>query len=501
MDEQTKTDAVFQGFETGGGDIFSGDPDECRFFLERVHEQIEATEADLAVRREEDRLKYRKRFGLRSKKDFPFPNAANFSLRLADKIIRKLKPHYLSLVNGVDGQKAELVRSPGMDEATYLKTANVMNYILNLGMPDFEPLMWIAIDKAMMYDFVVLSPYWRRELKTKTCVLDMDELISRSAIPDVYALIRLGIESGQTKGLRERVTGLLLVCLNDMGITLDAEDDRDIMRFNMVVAGIFRGEKRFEFEYEALVENRNAMRVIEPSDFVVARHVKHIQSAELVCEKMHFTPEELRRCRDEGKFDALVCDELLDSVDDRTSVVDAGFGVPAADSKNASQNRSGLIPVRKVCCYAPIGRGGLLRRCVMFYSPDYMERPLAMYAFESDKWPYVQLKIEVLDEGFYSPRGIVSMVDTFDRVINSQFNDMLNRRLITTTPMLTHIPSKVYPSNIRYIPGQSIPVKEQGAIRPLTVGANADVTYERGILFIRAWAEDFMGVPDFAINS
>lgn len=456
--------------------------------IDRMDGRVERIEADLEPRRHEDRLKYRKRFGIRTKKNFPFPNAANYSLRLADKIIRKLKPHYLALVAGLGGDKAEVLKTPGCSDDVWQKTRNVINYILNFGIPDYEPLMWVAIDKAMMYDFAIVSPYWLRRTKLKKHTFAVADLVRAAGFKDVAGVNADAARNGQEPpfGLDD-IAQLLAVSLDQLGFTFDLDDSADKARLFCAAQSVLSGQPEFDIDVETVVENRNAIRVIDPADFVVDRSVKHIQSADLICERMYFTPEQFRVEVASGRFDRANALEVLSSLN-------------SASSSSAQGERAGMIKVNKVCCVLPEGDFGG-SRAVVYYCPDYKNLALSFARLDGEKWPYVQLKIEFTDEGFYSPRGVVSLIDTFDRVINAQFNNMMNRRLITSTPMLTHVPTKVYPSNIRYIPGQSIPVKEQGAIKPLVLGANSDVVFEKGILFVRAWAENFMGVPDYAMKS
>ncbi len=485
---------------------------DLRQFVSQTHQRIEEIESQLSERREEDRMKYRLRFGLREKKDFPWPGAANYSLRLADKLIRKLKPHYMALVSGVDEEKADVLFTPGLDEERAKKTRHVINYILNYGLPEYERTMWVAIDKAMMYDYCVLAPYWLRRTERRTVTLDLARLVSQGRLPSPGAGPSApspqgaGAAGEPQPGPEERVRQALLLILDERGVTLDPDDPAEAAALETVVKAALSGAPEAELEAETVVENRNALRVLDPMDFVLAPGTRDLQSADLVCEKMYFTAPELRSLVRAQRFNPAAVDEALSKAGRRTASGGQAPGVSSTGSQRDDGRREDLdclvpelVQVRKVCCWADPEESGSPRRCVLYYCPDSPGEPLGLHLLDGQKWPYVQVRLEVTDEGFYSPRGLVSMVGVFERIINSQFNDMMNRRLITTTPMLTHVAGKVLIPNIRYVPGQSIPVKEQGAVQPLSLGINADAAYEQGLIFVRAWAEDFIGVPDYAL--
>ena len=144
---------------------------------------------------------------------------------------------------------------------------------------------------------------------------------------------------------------------------------------------------------------------------------------------------------------------------------------------------------------------GIERRCILTYSPDYQEKPLrfVQMPYDDGKWPFVRFVYEYKDDGWLSPRGVPHMLDYLATIINVQHNQKIDRQTITNAPMLKVIPGQVSPANIKFIPGQTINVKNMDAMQPITF-PNTPVSFIEEERTLRQYAEQYLASPDFGLT-
>jgi hypothetical protein len=119
------------------------------------------------------------------------------------------------------------------------------------------------------------------------------------------------------------------------------------------------------------------------------------------------------------------------------------------------------------------------------------------YPYEYDGWNYVKHDNETLDDRYYSSRGIPEQIRAIQEFMERSINSMLTRDEINNAPMFTvRNNANLLSDNVRFIPGQRINVNEHDDIRQLSQQSNIDVSSERIASLLKAYAEEYVGIPD-----
>jgi hypothetical protein len=149
------------------------------------------------------------------------------------------------------------------------------------------------------------------------------------------------------------------------GVTLDPEDEHEGAQIRRAAEALASGRESVSLGYEAVEEDRNAIRVIERG-FCGGAARQTSAVGELICEKMAVSRVNRELVR-EGKFDERAAMEILERRAPKTDGRAVLFRLFAAGA--AGGDGSGLIAHGKVCCYyGPRGRD--VQPARVYYCPD-----------------------------------------------------------------------------------------------------------------------------------
>ena len=136
------------------------------------------------------------------------------------------------------------------------------------------------------------------------------------------------------------------------------------------------------------------------------------------------------------------------------------------------------------------------RVCFETYSPQSLEeadyvRPKQWLPYEHDCYPFISLRSEIKDEGWYSPRGIPEIVAAFEDSLCRQWNfkhdymDFVNKPLFKNTQGISN------PQNVSFLPGSSLPQGLEPAVMPAP-----PISFDQELQMTRALAEYRVSIPD-----
>jgi len=421
---------------------------------------------------------YKKRYGVRGTKNFPWPGCSNLHIPLVDKTIRKLKPSYVRLFEPSETMAYfEPVGPEDADKAS--KCEIFFDWLLKVRMRVFKPAV-LMIDKMLEKGKVIVKVIYQRTVTYTADVIDaidipVDVMLDDTAIPEWLKV---------TYGL----------------------DDSETEQINAIAGKIRAGQRKIKVNIPQIDYDAPKWIVKDPLDIIVPPDTTDIQSARWICDISYFAENDLLIDAKGGKYDLGVV----------TEIIEKNIGKDKTKKDNTidteKQARTGvyeelvgsneLVRIWEICCYHDINGDKVKERCVLTICPDYPEKPLRFieFPYEHGRWPFVEVPFEINGDSYYEARGVPEILDHLQTEMTIQHNQKIDRQTIANSLSFKYIPGVVNPSNIRFIPGQGIPVSRMDALEPLQV-QNVEVSFEREEAILKAWAEEYIGVTDFGVAS
>lgn len=472
-------------------------------FIGRIDSEIRDIVNRRSVWEERQVRWYKERYGIRGKKNFPFPGCSNMHIPVIDMQIKKLLPAYVNLLWGSSSvAEFRVLPNGGRDEALR-KQATYNSHILNHLIKDrmdksFEKtVMWT--DRMLMSGFCVIKVTYdyKSELKIYTFSVN-DDLSENEKI-----VLNDVLKRKDVNGYAD-VKRLLTSVFRKKGADIDEDDAKHNAALDKATKSILRGKKKTRINIDEVIEHYPKWTVVKPQDFIIDTAYNDLQEAPLVCHRMYYSPAQLKQMASNGLFGKdgeAVVDEIIASFGaaENNSSYDQAAKTLSGAEKNAD---NGLIEIREVHCLAPVDKTGVYRRCTLYYSPAFPEKALkfVQLPYEDNKIPFVKVALEIKDDGFYSSRGIPAMLDYLATMVNVRHNQRVDNLTIANSPMIKYIPGQVTMSNVRYIPGQGIPVKDMNAISPVVLNPGNTSAFMEEERLLRNYIENYVASPDFTLD-
>lgn len=428
---------------------------------------------------------YRKRHGIRKKRNFPWPGYPNFVLPLIDSDIQKAKPAYVNAAFGVSPVVTyEPIGNTPFERARLRE--EIMDYRIKHKMDFFAPYV-IGVDKMLQQGFVVFKIIWDFKSRKYTEMLNIAELPDQ-VIDALYDPITTDVM-------------LKKVIQEEFSVDLDFDENND--ELDRIVKEFREGKTEFTLNLLEKENNEPKLIVCDPKeDIVVPSDTTDIQDARWIDYRFFLSKNDIKIAMRDGKYSKFTDDDI-----------DSWSGKGPKSYNTDRDYREGIsgkkVPddivfLHETCVMFDIDGDGILEKCIATWpdsDPNAILRFIELPYFHG-LWPYVQIERELVDTGFYSSRGIPALDDDFQTGISASFNNDLANQLIVNTPYVKYVKAAV-PNirNRRYIPGESVEVRDMNGYS-IEQSVNASqgtfmVTQQQ----LKAWAQERIGNQSSGLTS
>lgn len=465
--------------------------------------------------RSKQRTNYLRRYALLNRDpDFPWPNSSNIVIPLSDQMIDRLKPGYLNVLTPTP----MFSFLPVLDESVS-KSRNAeffLDWLLKYGIEGFYRENAILIDDILQKGFGLMKTTWRYKKQTEMVKIRLDRLPGRlknlSVLPrgtaktaeylflvsdrTVSPLTREEFDARE-KQIRQIIQAEYALTDEDP-INRKATDK--IMKF-------FRSGD-FEVEVKMNVERENGpfVKSTDPMNIITPSWSTDIESIQRITERCMFTEDSLKTAvRDMGFNEEAV--EMI--TEGRTDTYAKGLSAKLDALDYEKQQREGtfdhegeIYEIYESCCLYDIDGDGIGERCVLTWHPkSKIPLKLIPLPYDHGQWPYTQFRFEMNDGRFYSPRGIPEKSKDHEEEVTQQHRAKLNRATIANAlTFKKRMGSPLLVNQIRWVPGEFIPVQRMDDIEPIVV-PNLDLSYAQEEAILRSSLENYIGTSDFAITN
>jgi hypothetical protein len=238
-------------------------------------------------------------------------------------------------------------------------------------------------------------------------------------------------------------------------------------------------------------KERLAFASVHPYFVIVPPWTQELSDADRVCHVMHMSEEDYKRSAEVRGYNT---DEtFIESI--------KGEGKPDQKYEQTRYVAEGLSYTRLknlIVLWEVYVRGSDGQIDVQTFSPlqpDEPARSTFKLPYQHKQIPIVQMPYELLDPSFYSPRGVMELVQMYEASACKMWNEKLDFMSIANRPVLSTQGGSINAQNIRWEPGAVY-----DSVLQLVQQPPPPVDFDQEIQSNRSFAEQRVGIPDFGIG-
>ena len=448
---------------------------------------------------------YRMRMRIRKEKNFPFVGCSNLRLPTIEKYIRKIKAALFNVVWGIKPH-AMVISEPNTNPEAAWKLETYMDWLLDTKIR-FPKKLSILIDKMLEKGFCVAEPIWKMADEKRQFEIDLAD-IPREMLVQVFSLV-------DDESLVESIAKLFSV---DMSESVRYENTKALTE---AIGKLRTGERKVKLTLADETYNNVEINIHDPENvYVPVDSGINPQDARFVAYEVYEPWDVVRQKAKSGVYDKAVVDEMEAysqvPVDQPPSQGNSSFNNMFRTSQVTEDMREGisrinnpsrLVKLWRVYAWYDLDDDGMEERNVFILAPEW-KRTLSKFPFtySHKKWPCIRFDSEVVDDKWYSPRGVPEMLEDIDKEINAQHNQKIDQQTIRNTPMFAFRSGIINPRLVKFIPGQGIPVNGMtplnDAISVLNnTNSNAEFSYRDEEMLLKSEIQELYGQVDYSLQS
>ena len=436
--------------------------EEIKDFVSNTAKDVMAVDRTIWANKIEELV--RLRFGYRQKKDTFWNGQADYSIPLIDSHINRIKPSYINLPFGTSPICTfEPYGSEDVEPAK--KRELLFDWRMRTKVKFFQEYC-IGTDKALEKGSVVFKTDWEYTTRNYQDEFDLEDL-NRETLTAI-------------KDPSVTDEALLVIIIEELGVDPDFEENLE--EIDKAIVKFREGETKFKFNFIEVENNRPKVTACDiKEDLVVPTDTTDIQLARFIDQPFTRTTTQLKNDMEVEKYKEYSDDEI------------SGWG----DKKGNSSEQDDVINLHETCVWYDINNEGVKKRCIATY-PDNNPNDVLRFIevpYDHGLFPYVQVRRELNDTGFYTPRGIPALDEDFQKGISKAIEQAEDNGTIVNRPVVVMRRNTVTNlKNRRYVPGET--VETNGPTSDYEIRQQANISQPilyQAAQYLKSWADQRIG--------
>ena len=448
---------------------------------------------------------YKKRHGIRPQfVTWPWRNASNLHLPLADKTIRRSKPSFANMVgtqyptvvleSNLMGDDQTLIRSIERKFHEMLFDEDKMNI--------FTDICWgidLMLERGRFITKVVqeFTPRWVQV-----------EIVIANLTPEMRTFL-------QNPATTDEMLALELI----MRYSLDINDTRQQGEIRKAVKQFRTGQPKLVFDRKVNLTPHPTLVVRDPNTILFPQNTTwRISSALWIRDRFVLSAGDIEERRDSGIWEKGNATKLLDDIarDERTGGGRYTQNVPdvtVAGPERYELAREGISAASAGSAYVfdefyfwkKLPGKKMAERCVLTIQPEHSEYPLRLIRYpyiqpngEPEDWPFDQVQFEIVGDRAYSPRGYPQILDSLQTELTNNHNAKQNSMTIANN--MTFKAKRNSGVSTNFVPGQPVWVNRMDDLQEVNLGQR-DLSYDNEERILKGWAEEYIGLLDQTLTN
>ncbi len=443
---------------------------------------------------------YRLRFRVKKSKTFPFTGCSNLRLPTIETYIRKAKAALIGIYANIKPRMQVIPQNEtSFNRAN--KIEKFLDYLADYKIMLLEKLI-LNCDKMLEKGLSILKITWRMDSRSYTEEISTEDLNEQERM----ALLDPNIQNQ--------------MIMQYMVKKLDIDTSETVVEDNFIevekAVNDLRTKGSAKLNLQDELYNAPDVHVCEPGSlYVPSDSGCDIQKLGFICHEYY---EPLQVLRNRAENDILDKSEV-DSISDYKEISEFEGTLTKDNDKvvettkdlregiDRVSNPSQLVKIWEVYRYYNPEEGGLRQKWQFILAPDFrLILKKQVLPYDHQKFPFVRFATEVVDDRWFSPRGIPEHLEDISKEIDAQHNQKIDNQTIRNAPMFKFRSGIVNPKLVKFIPGQGIPVF---GMNPLddsikmmdNTNANSEFSYEREEMILKTVIQEYLGQVDYSLQS
>lgn len=449
---------------------------------------------------------YRMRYRIRRTKDFPFIGCSNLGLPTIEKFLRKIKASIFNIFWGIRPHSIMIPESSQSYDIA-MRLEHYVDWLLETKVK-FANKLAIAIDKMEEKGFSVAEPLWVIKDEKRSIEIDMS-----SIPPDIASLVLSSVDSTNQSTL-EKIAELFQIDLSD-SVKLE-----NLESLSNALSKLRNGEMKVSLTICDETYNNVDINIHDPENvYVPIDSGIDPQECRFVAYEVYEPWEVVKSKARNGIYSK-------DIVDDMEAALIIGSQSTPSQGKDSfnptrttdmlkdqregierAQNQSKSVKLLRTYAWYDLDGDGEAERNVFILAPEWKKCLTAFpFPYAHRKWPCIRFNSEMVDDRWFSCRGIPEMIEDIAKEIDTQHNQKIDQQTIRNVPMFTYRSGVVNSRFVKFIPGQAIPVNGltplDDAVKVLrNESSNAEYSYRDEEMLLKLEVQELYGVQDFSLQS
>ena len=427
----------------------------------------------------------------------PWPHAADLSIPLTKKLLRRWTPVLYNLVALADPishfktSKAEAAFKAPTAEAFF--TWLVRDH-MDGALKEIRYLINDIGSKGIGY----LGVSWDYKTEPESRVVIVQNVWPQGPPTDVNQVVRDLVETYEIRRLGPEV----------------------LKHLTEVARLIIRGAQYVKIGFERVIADKPKITRHHPFDVVVPADSGSSEEADYVCLMHDFTASQLRTMAKNGILNPQAVEELIERTGEDNKGVREDTNRPRrgrfentnGDEEHRSRQQDAGVqttigdkPIRihQVFCLLDNNGDGISERCVLWYAPlggENKRLALHDFPFSFRYWPVFRFDYEDVDRRPYLSRGAGHHLKDIQDQYNKQYratSDAIDIQLAPT--FQRRVTSKFVPRSFKWGPGAVMDVQRIGDIAPIEKSPFNLHQYLQDRGELKMFAEEMIGTVDSAL--
>lgn len=435
---------------------------------------------------------HRLRMRIKKTKSFPFSGCANIRMPTIETKIRKLKAALTNVIFGIR-PIVQVVPTPTGNWETAQKIEKFLDHLL-MNVMNIKNKIIIAIDQSLEKGFFVVKPYWKIDVVQRIETLKLEDLSVEEA-QWLFDPMRRPEEIGSKIAERFSV---------DVSPRVLDENRKAI---DNAVEQILSGEKEINIVVQDVLCDYPDVALC-PKVYVPTTTGYDPQSAQFIIHEFFMPLQTLKNNVTYKGWKDISVEEIeakktvnLDDTDTLEITKDEREGITRL------QSEGNLVKIHECYCWYDINNDGVDEKCVVTIAPDFgkLLRKISIPYFSS-RFPFVKFFYELIDDRWFSHRGIPEIIEDIAKEIDMQHMMKLDYSTMANSPLFLYRSGMINKNTTQFLFGQGIPVHGMSPLAdtfaPLNKqNPNVEFSYEREEMLLNAKVEELIGQVDFTLQS
>lgn len=441
-----------------------------------------------------NQLKWHKmRMRIKKVKNFPFVGCANLRMPTIETKIRKLKASLSNVIFGIR-PVVQVIPTPSGTFENAMKVEKFLDYLI-MERTNTKQKLILTIDQTLEKGWMCLKPYWAYEEVTRIEEASLDDL----SIDDVSK-----IHSSQTS--TDDLTQMLVQYFQaDMS---DNVKSVNMTELSDAATKIHAGASDVKVNLQEVTKNHpDADPCMDERLYVGTDSGYDPQGCQWIIHEFFMPLDTVKKNAQIKGWDVQSVTEIWAmkqvNLNQRNIQVVKDF----REGIMRLQTPDELVMIWEAYCWYDINNDGVKEKCVVTLAPDFQKvLRKSTLPFYNQKWPFVKLFYELIDDRWFSHRGIPEMIEDIVKEIDIQHMQKIDSQTIRNSPMFLYRAGLVNNKTVQFIFGQGIPVNGmtplQDVMAPMNnTNAQAEFSYKDEQMILESKVEELIGQVDFTLQS